>query len=218
MSEKYTAVIMKPKRSFHFGERGIGVELTTDILHSDTLFGAICWSYLHLYGRDELEALLENFETRDPPFLISSAFVYYEKDSSRTYFFPKPMLPIRFYPSEKMTSELLKKIKQLKDVKYVTKSIFETYLSADQEKINEISEKLGSDYIITQERFLGKSDEIDKDVAFHRTVDTPRNLLDRTTNFSNIFYFGELVFTETSGLYFLIKDRKQIIEKIKSVM
>lgn len=42
-------------------------------VHSDTLFGALCWAWRALHGRRALEQLLEGAADR-PPFVVSSAF------------------------------------------------------------------------------------------------------------------------------------------------
>ena len=79
----------------HLGAEGASVEKIYDFLHSDTLFSAICHGWLEAYGSKDLEDLLEEFPTNQqalppsPPFLLSSAFPFVEKDGMRTtYFLP----------------------------------------------------------------------------------------------------------------------------------
>ena len=66
-------VKLEPESPFHIGKAGVGLEETSVIVHSDTIFSALCNMYTLLYGRDELEAMLTEFEEQ-PPFLVSSAF------------------------------------------------------------------------------------------------------------------------------------------------
>ena len=43
-------------------------------LHSDTFFGAFCWSYLRRHGRDALEQLLRQCREEGPRLIFSNAF------------------------------------------------------------------------------------------------------------------------------------------------
>ena len=67
---------LKPKAHFHLGDKEAVLEKTSDYIHSDTLFSAICNAYRLLYGNEGLQEVLKLFEGREPPFLISSAFLY----------------------------------------------------------------------------------------------------------------------------------------------
>ncbi len=35
-------VTLEPRGAFHLGERGVGYEETSEMVHADTLFGALC--------------------------------------------------------------------------------------------------------------------------------------------------------------------------------
>lgn len=69
-----------------FGTDRPGLEDSKEILHSDSLFGALCHGWALLYGKTALEELLAEFG-EPPPFLISSGFVH----SADTYFLPGPL-------------------------------------------------------------------------------------------------------------------------------
>lgn len=43
-------------------------------LQSDTLFGAFCWGYLNLYGKDSLHKLIQNYKAGNPEIIFSNAF------------------------------------------------------------------------------------------------------------------------------------------------
>ena len=79
-------VKLKPISPFHIGEPGIGLEGSQSYIPADLLFSAFCNAYGALFGKNELESLLNSFLT-SPPFLISSAFPFC-KD---TLFFPPPL-------------------------------------------------------------------------------------------------------------------------------
>lgn len=66
------------------------------LVRSDTLFSAICHSWAAVYGSGSLEELLRSFD-REPPFRLSSMFVY----SASTFYLPKPrQAPARAIGSE----------------------------------------------------------------------------------------------------------------------
>lgn len=81
---RLTAIKLRPKGPFHIGERENWREGSKTYIPSDTIFSALCHSYLLLYG--EVDSLLRDFIAGSPPFLISSAFPYRQQD----YFFPVP--------------------------------------------------------------------------------------------------------------------------------
>ena len=61
-------------------------------IHSDTLFGALCWAIRAVYGVAHLEALLESPDV-SPPFAISSTFPCLWCGDQKVRFYPKPLLP-----------------------------------------------------------------------------------------------------------------------------
>jgi len=170
---------LKFKTPVHFGQMGIGIEEISEVVHSDTLFGALCWAWASLYGRKNLEGLLNSF-SKKPPFLLSSCFIYGED----TFFLPKPQTsPPGF--EDPATREEYGKI--VKEMNYLPREIFRRW--AWREKINyESIELIRSDYGKSYERFL-----------------VPRVALDRATSSSQIFYCGVVRYRENCGLFCLIK-------------
>jgi len=174
---------LTPKSSIHIGEREEWLESTESYIHSDTLFSAFCHSFLLLYGEENLEKLLSEFIEGNPPFLISSAFPWWKGK----YYFPVPLNQI---PEKK----------ELKKIEFVAQSDFEKILSG---------EKL-SDEMDTIPRIT--TGDVSKP---WNNTEVPRLLINRMNNMpgENFFYFGETLFTETSGLYFLINFLSNNIEK-----
>lgn len=80
----FTIVKLRPRGSFHIGERENWREGSKVYIPSDTIFSALCYCYLLLYG--EVESFLKGFIDSNPPFLISSAFPFVKE----TLFFPIP--------------------------------------------------------------------------------------------------------------------------------
>jgi CRISPR-associated protein Csm4 len=61
-------------------------------LHSDTLFGLICWGIRQVCSETRLVSLLARFAAGDPPFLLSSAFPFVARATGREHYLPKPLL------------------------------------------------------------------------------------------------------------------------------
>lgn len=60
-------------------------------LRSDTLWGMLCWGIRHIWGETGLVAFLDDCNTGNPPFVVSSAFPYKQYGTDRVPFFPNPI-------------------------------------------------------------------------------------------------------------------------------
>ncbi|MEO0102880.1 MAG: type III-A CRISPR-associated RAMP protein Csm4 [candidate division WOR-3 bacterium] len=107
---------LKPKGPIHLGEKEGNLEGSLTFIHSDTLFSAFCSAFHLLYGKDELEKLLKNFEDKKPDFLISSAFPYW---GNRLFF---PILLHQTFVK-----------KGVKKVQFIEKDGFEELLIGERE-------------------------------------------------------------------------------------
>jgi CRISPR-associated protein Csm4 len=101
------AVKLKFRTPIRIGELGIGLESTSEILHSDTLFNAIANALVNING--DLEEFVERI--RSGELKISSAFPF----RGDTYYLPLPILPYD------------KKIK----AKFVSKDDFEMLIAGE---------------------------------------------------------------------------------------
>ncbi|OGP93886.1 MAG: type III-A CRISPR-associated RAMP protein Csm4 [Deltaproteobacteria bacterium RBG_16_47_11] len=185
-----------------------GFEIT---LHSDTLFGAICWGIRTLFGEAKLLSVLEEFKTC-PPFLLSSALPWKGVGEKRTWYLPKPFLrPLvttdfkklvdkarkglePYHVPEKVPDmDLATKYKRFKKLKWIPADTFRKVLKGGSEK------DLFIDYL---DRFIG-------DLRFDQSGITQKNSLDRlaqsTTGVGETFYTIDIGFRENHGLYFLLK-------------
>jgi len=61
-------------------------------LHSDTLFGLLCWGIRQVHSERQLVELLAEFAAGRPPFLVSSAFLFQQQSTTRVHFLPRPIL------------------------------------------------------------------------------------------------------------------------------
>jgi len=168
------------KGPVHFGQVGIGIERTEEIVHSDTLFSAFCHSWAGLYGRAELDKLISLFLNQSPPFLLSSCFIY----NGDTYFLPKP----HTYPPGFELAEVREEYgKFVKKITYLPREIFDLWIK--REKI---------DY----ESFAKDFPEYGSSYVFHLV---PRVSIGRIRATSQIYHCGAVVFKKGCGLYFLVK-------------
>lgn len=156
-------VKLYPVSPFHLGERGIGVEETSDIIHSDTLFSAIAHNWRIFYGNRDLENLLQQYINKKPPFLISSAFPF----AKEVLFFPRPFIK-DFKP------ELRKKFKK---VQLVSQEVFKKLIEDEIPKENFIQkDKI---WITEDERDkLRELEDSKREITIWKKTERPRVALD----------------------------------------
>ncbi len=189
---------LKPRSPFHFGERGVGIEATEDILHSDTIFSAICCALVETQGLEFLEEFLQMFKENNPPFLFSSAFPYVRN----VLLFPKPFLRPRLVEApEKM-------IKKYKNIRFLSLKIWEAMIKGENITPHLKEENLLCDDTLwvtdseKEEMLKGGS----KDKFWSKDI-VPRVTIDRMTSASAIYHAGRITFAPESGLYFLTQFR-----------
>lgn len=186
---EFSLFLLKPSTPFHIGERGVGMEETSEMVHSDTLFGAVCWAWKLLYGEKDLLELLNQFLVSDPPFLISSAFPYI----GETLLLPKPLEGFGQAGYEK----------KVRRAWLVSLSIFQDMA---QGKGADGYELIPGDALVTPEEaskirdFLGPT-------SGWVTGESPRVTLDRNSMQSEIYHSGDLWFAKGCGLYMLADFR-----------
>lgn len=222
---------------FHFGERGVGMEESSVVLHADTLFSALCLTLIEL-GQDP-GVLFTNFprytrqEKRygEPPFLLSSAFPF----SGKVYFFQRPL--IRPVGLDDTGNARLGKT--LKKIKYVSRRIFEMLLN-DQSLAEEIVEsatkkesaRIAKDLLLQDGQVLVSRSELpllktaDDILTGNRYIwnesARPHVTVDRVSNTSQVYSVGQVRFASDSGLFLLVSynDRqwKELFEKALHVL
>lgn len=214
----WTAYRFEPRDgplAFHLGERGIGLEETSIVIHSDRLFSALCVAW-RLLGED-LGKILAAFPTArfspaysdqpdpPPPFLISSAFPFYKN----TYLFPKPLLPAGGI--SKNDAPVIGK--GLKKIQYVSKEVFETWIAAQSLRDILLNQQQGQTTlresaflqggkVLISDREAGQ-DLPAKGVLWSAAIQ-PRSTIGRYNNRSVVYGSGRVHFVTGAGLYFLV--------------
>ncbi|MDM7912940.1 MAG: type III-A CRISPR-associated RAMP protein Csm4 [Methanotrichaceae archaeon] len=188
---EFDAFLMHPISALHIGERGVGMEATSRMVHSDTLFGAICWSWRLLHGEDELLDLLDRFLRGAPPFLISSAFPFI----GDIYLLPKPLEGLGRIESDK----------RVRKAWLVSHTLFQRIT---QGKGDMDYRAIDAGAVIAPEE-EGRARDLLGSSPPWTTAEPPRVMLDRSTMRSEIYHVGELRFAEGCGLYMLVEFRDE---------
>ncbi|MBN1625209.1 MAG: type III-A CRISPR-associated RAMP protein Csm4 [Deltaproteobacteria bacterium] len=180
-------------------------------LHSDTIFGAICWGIRTLFGETRLVQILDEFAD-SPPFLISSTFPYKKDEDTFKYFLPMPLLkPLSIQDLEAQISKDKKKVKELyHSAKYERVVISNKYKEFRKIKFIGIS---NFSRIINEpkesELFTDYLSNLLSEPRFYVVGSAQKNSLDRltksTTGSGNTFYVPEIAYREKFGVYFLLQ-------------
>jgi CRISPR-associated protein Csm4 len=206
---------LKPRGAFHFGERGVGIEATADLLHSDTLFSALASAWR--IGVHEPDPALDNslpvlapFVDEQPPFTISSAFPYV----GDVLFFPCPLVAAT------------PRTRVLKQVALVSEGALGLLMQGELPDPQRELLQDGRVWITPDERdrlirplileHTADADERDRLAAhFERDLrevklwsgekqPAPHVAVDRVNARSNLYFTGRLQFAPGCGLYFWV--------------
>jgi len=210
---------MAARSPFHVGERGVGIEETSVVLHADTLFSALCLTLREL-GED-LDAFLAQFprlvngrvEGGPAPVRLSSAFPY----AGDVYLFPRPML----HPPGLDEIGDPKLGKTLKKVHFVSQPILEALLAGQsvahylaeadpahpgQQRVRPgVLVQGGQVWVTPAEaaRLRHLADPRTGDVRLWAEETVPRVTVDRATSRSQVYAVGRVRFAPGGGLFFL---------------
>jgi CRISPR-associated protein Csm4 len=187
----------------HIGERGIGQEETREFAPADTLFSALCTMWRMVYGVDSLRNdLLERYRNEGrEPFWITSAFPF----AGEVRLYPKPLRP---------PQADLETTKRWKSIRWVSEGVLEQYCAGRAITLEATFDaRTGTRRVLLQQgtvlitieeyNALARFWDFEQDdLAIYREAVVPRVTLDRITNASQIWQFGEVHFTEGCGLWF----------------
>ncbi|MCB0644289.1 MAG: type III-A CRISPR-associated RAMP protein Csm4 [Phaeodactylibacter sp.] len=178
-------------------------DLTQVTLHSDTLKSALCVAALQLYGNAIDGSFFDDFR-------ISSAFPFLEKDGQNWYFLPRPKralnLTVPGIPG-KLEAKLLKKIE------YVEYRLLAKLLAAGEAKLPIQYTNLSKDKNLLCDD-LDLSEEKVFDSAAQQHVHVSRDL----NKDNSPYVIDKLHFQENAGLYFLLQDRGDNLDRIKNAL
>ena len=181
MSTKLTIYRLIFRSPLHVGEDVVGPEKVSSIVHSDTILSALYSLALKVNG--DISTKIAGGAVR-----ISSASPFYRDNNDITYYFPKPIIAQeKVFPISEADYPLRKKLKKLNFIPldWILKIINGETIEVTAQEIENIKEKLKK---------------------LFKTHTIPKVALDRITQDSNLFHFGELHFSK--GGLFIIADFK----------
>jgi len=162
-------------------------------IKSYTIFGAFCWAYRLLYGKDRLEIFLKEF-SENPKFLISSPFPVIED----IYLFPKPFFELKLSSDIKILEKL--KRKPYKNAVYITQKVLEKIIKGEVKNQNDLMK------LNVKSGVIYDNDENLSSLNFGKNQIFVHNQINRINNESKNLYFEEgIVPFENQEKYFLVK-------------
>ncbi len=197
------AYYLRFRSPLHIGERGVGEEETREFVPADTLFSALCSMWRLLYGVPSLtDELLNRYgDSGREPFFLTSAFPF----AGEVRFYPKPLRP----PTHDEETA-----KRWKSIRWVSERVLEQYRQGEPISLEPMRDaRRGERRLLLQagailihpeewDALKGFWDYERDDLCVYREAVVPRVTLDRITNASQIWHFGEVHFTQGCGLWF----------------
>jgi len=186
-------------RAFHFGQRGVGVEASTDFAPSDTLFSALCSALRMIDSTDALTEMLARFNAGDPPFLISGGFPYILLQGT----------PIRFYPapiSWQIADGDSPPQRRRRKAKWISESIFRRLIEGNNaldEILIDVCQALvsASEERSLLQEYADLGRRFDGQLPLWTVDQVTRVAIDRITSASNVYRAGSLTFVSGGGIW-----------------
>ena len=180
----------------HFGELGIGLEESSERVRSDTLFSAWLSAYARLLEKAAVEELLQKFDSQsEPPFRLSSTFIYQQVHGETVYYLPRP----RKFPPNYPIGKDLDFAKDYKKHNYLPLEMWQRWYQSEQG--------------FSENDLLELSDQVAYSNAF-QIEKVPKIAVDRVTRATNLYHTRVVQYRcqqngndveSLSGLYFLIQ-------------
>ncbi len=185
---------LKFKSFTHFGETGIDLENVSEWVGADTLFSAWLNAIRTFLGVQKAQEICQRFLNGEPPFKISSLFVYHEN----IYFLPRPLSASL---NDDVAKALGSHLKNFKKVKWIPHLKYSRWLK------NELDvEDIDATYNTQEKKYFS---------AFRKII-RPRVALDRETMASNLYHVGYLKFRKKAGLWGIAVGNEQGLELFKT--
>lgn len=207
----YTVYRLTFKTQLHLGrasgpaqEGSLGLEKTEIYIPADTLFSAICQTWLTFYESESLTTFLNGYtEDRSVlPFMLTSAFPF----AKEVYLFPKPL--IFSTPSKKS-----------KRVQFVSQSIFQDIISRTPPEFTEDQLLNGEEVWMSPEDKEKLETSSDKNSTIWATNTRPRVTLGSRSSGSEIWHVQTLQFNTDCGLWFAAQfDSDETKHKIETLL
>jgi CRISPR type III-A-associated RAMP protein Csm4 len=166
-----------------------------NMLHSDTISGAMASAFVTLFGSDEVLPFMQSFR-------ISSAFPFYKNH----YFLPKPMMRIKIDTGD---TEKDGDAKSLKKLEYIELPHYEKLIAGETIKVSDGMQPGNKKFLwadaSTNNMLLMKSD-------IQQRVMVPRGGNEDTVP----YYIERLFFAKGAGLFFFVEADEEVFGKVLS--
>jgi CRISPR-associated protein Csm4 len=193
----------------HFGLEGIGQERIDDVVHSDTLWGAIIDKWLLLYADDPAELCCRT------SFTLSSAFPLIEG----TRFFPVPMGVMNKVMDDVAHLEagtIPLELKDIKKIRYIEEKLFFRILAGGETQLADLT--LSS----VHPHPLAAREQAKQSGGYAIEAQRPRIAVDQINGGVRegaFFYSSDQFFGTESGLFFFASfPSQQIREKFEAAL
>ena len=207
----YTVYRLDFKTQLHLGratgpaqEGSLGLEKTETYIPADTLFSAICQTWVTFYGTETLTDFLNGY-TEDStvlPFTLTSAFPF----AQDVYLFPKPLIFVN--PSKKS-----------KRVEFVSQNIFQDIISGNRPEFNDSDLITAKKIWITPEEKTQLKTSDDDGFTVWTTHTRPRVTIGSQNAGSEIWHVQTVQFNTNCGLWFAVNfDSDETQQKIETLL
>ena len=192
---------------------------------SDTLFGAVCWGIKRLYGEEKLIAMLQEFSSNKPAFVLSSAFPLLQNEQDALVaFYPKPLNAglsandikeiaknARKKNIKQVMVEVITKYKGFKKAEYLSEKLFNDAVNGIPERL--LFEDYMSGKIKSTGSMLMRDSEYtsvfaNTDSKVYKSSAVQKNSIDRLTMTTGeegqTFYQQEIYTSNIFNLHFFI--------------
>lgn len=190
----------------------LGLENTETYIPADTLFSAICQTWVTFYDPESLTDFLSGYNenSTDLPFTLTSAFPF----AQDVYLFPKPLI----FDRSKNISENAKK--DIKRVQFVSDNIFRSIIAGNAPDFTDNlfinSEKV---WVTPEERTQLTASERDDDFTIWTTQTRPRVTIGSQNAGSQIWHVQTVQFNKCCGLWFAVNyDSDETKQKVETLL
>lgn len=123
-------------------------------LHSDTLWGMLCWGIRYLWGESELTKFIDACDQGRPEFVISSTFPFKQHGRDKIPFFPNPLAYIGDGQVHEVEDALVnyRLRKKIKQIHWLSLDDFNKLLQGDF-TIETILQRVSNEYDLKKQAF-----------------------------------------------------------------
>lgn len=165
-------------------------------LPSNMIFGAICVAIKEIYGEDGLDQMLDLFDGKNSPFVLSSAFPFVNGSDGKHHFLPKLIVE----PFKEPITNYWDQAKEFKKVRWIHQDIFNDWINGNTSELNIIKE-FGTGYKTKGGLLIQKETDLDPKLII---TDVAHNQLNRLSNRSENFFYSTGAYFRNVGFFFLI--------------